>query len=66
MRTSSDGGKTWSDDRILLKNEGAENTMSVSILRLKSGNYCFYYLVKNSWSDLHATSAVRRMSLRPQ
>lgn len=60
MRTSGDGGKTWSDDRILVKNEGKENTMSVSILRLQSGELLLFYLVKNSWNDLNAY--VRRSS----
>ena len=31
-RTSSDEGKTWSNDRILVRNEGRENVMSVSII----------------------------------
>ena len=48
-RYSDDGGKTWSDrDEILVPNEGAVNTMSVSMLRLKSGRIALFYLVKES------------------
>ena len=50
-RLSGDGGKTWSDDRILVPNEGRENVMSVSIVRLKDGELLLFYLVKNSWND---------------
>ncbi|MBN1343636.1 MAG: exo-alpha-sialidase [Phycisphaerae bacterium] len=50
-RVSADGGKTWSGDRILVPNEGAENVMSVSVVRLKSGELLLCYLRKNSWND---------------
>lgn len=48
IRTSLDHGRTWSDDRILLPNEGGLNTMSVSLLRLKSGELLLGYLRKDS------------------
>ena len=51
LRTSADDGKTWSDDRILVRNEGQENVMSVSILRLADGELLLFYLRKNSWGD---------------
>lgn len=51
MRKSSDGGTTWSDDEVLVPNEGAENTMSVSILRLPNGELLLFYLRKDSWND---------------
>ncbi len=51
IRISSDGGKTWSDDRILVPNEGKDNVMSVSIVRLKSGELLLGYLRKNGWDD---------------
>ena len=47
MRTSSDKGKTWSNDRILVRNEGKCNVMSVSILRLDSGELLLFYLRKD-------------------
>ncbi len=50
-RTSADGGKTWSDDRIVVPNEGAENVMSVSIIRLKGDELLLGYLRKNGWND---------------
>ncbi len=60
MRVSGDGGKTWSDDRVLVKNEGGMNVMSVSILRLKSGELLLFYLRKNDLHDLRCY--VRRSS----
>lgn len=51
-RYSSDDGRTWTqEDAIILKNEGAVNTMSVSLLRLQSGRIAFLYLVKASKGD---------------
>ncbi len=48
LRTSSDQGKTWSDDRILVPNEGRKNVMSSSILRLANGELLLFYLRKDS------------------
>lgn len=48
MRTSADQGRTWSEDRILVPNEGKCNTMSVSILRLQNGELLLFYLRKDS------------------
>ena len=48
IRTSSDHGQTWSKDRILVPNEGGLNTMSVSTLRLKNGEWLLCYLRKDS------------------
>jgi len=53
LRVSSDGGATWGPDRVLVKNEGRENIMSVSLLRLPSGEILLLYLVKNGWDDCH-------------
>jgi len=54
VRESRDGGRTWSQkDEILVKNEGAQNVMSVSFLRLQDGRIAFFYLVKNSNDDLY-------------
>ncbi len=49
--TSNDGGRTWSKPRILQKNVGKKNVMSVSLLRLASGKILFAYLRKNSLTD---------------
>src|SRR6478609_5909518 len=51
-RESSDGGKTWTaKDRVVVANEGGFNVMSVSLLRLKSGEIALFYLRKNSLED---------------
>src|SRR5215208_4045184 len=37
-RASADGGKTWTDeDDVVVRNEGRQNVMSVSLLRLADG-----------------------------
>jgi sialidase-1 len=59
-RVSADGGKTWSGDRVLVPNEGRENIMSVSIVRLKTGELLLFYLRKNGWNDCQLL--VRRSS----
>ncbi len=51
-RTSDDGGKTWSADRVLIPNEGQANVMSVSFARLKTGELLLFYLRKHGWDDL--------------
>jgi len=51
-RFSADGGKTWSpEDTLILPNEGKQNTMSVSLLRLNTGEIALVYLRKNSDYD---------------
>jgi len=50
-RVADHDGKAWSDDRILVDKEGVENVMSVSLLRLTSGEILMLYLLKNSWED---------------
>ena len=51
-RYSSDNGATWTDkDEIVVKNHGGMNVMSVSLLRLQSGEIALFYLLKNSTSD---------------
>src|ERR1700761_3681630 len=46
---SDDGGRTWSEPRIIVENTNDNNVMSVSLLRLKDGRLALFYLVKNSW-----------------
>jgi len=51
-RTSADGGLTWTDkDQVVVPNEGKQNVMSVSLLRLQSGEIALFYLRKNAWDD---------------
>jgi len=50
-RTSSDGGRTWSDDSIVVRRPGGLNVMSVSLLRLASGEIALFYLRKTSEED---------------
>ena len=51
MRTSDDAGRTWTDDRIVVRNEAGKNVMSVSLLRLQSGELVLFYLRKESLQD---------------
>jgi len=54
-RYSADGGRTWSArDRVILRNEGKRNTMSVSLLRLRDGRIALFYLRKNGFMDCRA------------
>ncbi|MBL7038549.1 MAG: exo-alpha-sialidase [Pirellulaceae bacterium] len=51
-RFSSDGGRTWSDeDVVVVPKEGDWNVMSVSLLRLASDKIALFYLRKNSLTD---------------
>ncbi|WP_145076931.1 sialate O-acetylesterase [Aureliella helgolandensis] len=51
-RSSSDGGRTWSDTERLLVDRGeALNVMSVSLLRLQDGRIALFYLKKTSLAD---------------
>lgn len=54
-RTSRDGGRTWSDLRVLQENVGQRNVMSVSLLRVRGPDrhgIALFYLVKNGPGDL--------------
>ena len=51
-RYSSDGGLTWTkDDQLVVSNEAGMNVMSVSLLRLNSGELALFYMRKNSMLD---------------
>ena len=51
-RYSEDGGKTWSkESEVVIKREGGFNNMSVSLLRLQSGEIALFYLIKDSLAD---------------
>ncbi|MBK8090496.1 MAG: exo-alpha-sialidase [Verrucomicrobiaceae bacterium] len=51
---STDGGRTWGSPTTIQENHGGANVMSVSLLRSASGDVLFFYLIKNSLSDLKA------------
>ncbi len=51
MRMSGDDGRSWSDDRIVVQRPGGLNVMSVSLLRLASGEIALFYLRKTSKED---------------
>lgn len=52
-RTSYDGGATWtSQSQQVVANEAQQNVMSVSLVRLASGEIALFYLRKNSNTDL--------------
>ena len=51
-RISADAGKTWStEDKTIMENDGKQNIMSVSLLRLQDGRIALFYLRKNSNAD---------------
>ena len=45
---SDDGGTTWHDRGIVIPRGGANNIMSVSLLRLQDGSVRIFYLEKNA------------------
>lgn len=49
---STDGGRTWGDHFTLVENTGGMNIMSVSFLRIRTGEILFFYCVKNTKTDL--------------
>jgi len=49
---SIDGGKTWGERFTLQENTGKANVMSVTLLRSRAGELLFFYLKKNSLTDL--------------
>ena len=51
-RRSVDGGRSWGESRVLQKNTGGMNVMSVTLRRLSSGQIAMFYLQKNSPEDL--------------
>ena len=52
-KISQDGGRTWGERFVLQPNDGKQNVMSPSLRCLRSGAILFFYLRKNSDSDLH-------------
>ena len=47
--TSTDGGNTWSDKRVLFtKPDGSQNIMSLSFLRMGNGDVGAFYILKHA------------------
>jgi len=60
-RRSADGGMTWMDKSVeVVANEGGQNVMSISLLRLKDGSLALFYLRKNSGADCRPVMRVSR------
>jgi sialidase-1 len=62
---SRDGGRTWTDRRVLQENVGQKNVMSATLRRLShptryDAPIGFFYLVKNSLSELRVYLRVSR------
>ncbi|MFM8618940.1 MAG: sialidase family protein [Opitutaceae bacterium] len=51
---STDGGRSWAPRFTLQENTGGANVMSVSFVRSRTGDVLFFYLQKNSLTDLKA------------
>jgi hypothetical protein len=51
MSRASPDGQRWSGDALLVEKEGRENVMSVSLVRIASGEILLFYLAKNGWDD---------------
>lgn len=49
---STDGGRTWGARSVIQENSGRANVMSVSLLRSRTGDVLFFFLRKNSATDL--------------
>ncbi|MDB6029146.1 MAG: glycosyl hydrolase repeat-containing protein [Verrucomicrobiales bacterium] len=64
-RESTDEGQTWSkEDKVVVSNEGGFNVMSVSLLRLHSGEIALFYLRKNSLIDCRPVLRISRDEAR--
>ena len=60
-RFSRDGGKTWTNnDTVVVEREGDFNVMSVSLLRLQTGEIALFYLRKNSLIDCRPLMRISR------
>ena len=54
-RTSTDGGRTWSEQRVLQENTGRQNVMSVTLRWIgdpADPRLALFYLQKNAYDDL--------------
>ena len=61
QRISHDGGLSWTqDDEVVVPNEGDFNVMSVSLLRLQSGEIALFYMIKNSLEDCRPVMRISR------
>jgi len=60
MRTSKDNGLSWSGDKVVVRRTGGLNVMSVSLLRLKSGEIALFFLRKTSKEDCRPLMCISR------
>ncbi|MDT8302513.1 MAG: exo-alpha-sialidase [Sedimentisphaerales bacterium] len=60
MRISKDNGLNWSNDKIVVRRMGGLNVMSVSLLRLKSGDIALFFLRKTSKEDCRPLMCISR------
>ena len=59
-RISADGGRTWSEDEIVVSRTDGQNVMSVSLLRLADGRIALFYLRKQSLEDCRPVLQISR------
>lgn len=52
-RISKDNGSTWGEEITIVENEGIQNVMSVSLLRMQNGKIALFYLIKNGINDCY-------------
>lgn len=52
-RISKDNGSTWGKEIAIVENEGIQNVMSVSLLRMQNGKIALFYLIKNGINDCY-------------
>ncbi len=50
-RVSTDGGKTWSKDDVVVLENDAMNLTGASMMRLKDGSLALFYMHRNSEND---------------
>ena len=63
-RISTDGGHTWSEPEVVVHRTGGLNVMSVSLLRLASGEIALFYLRKASKEDCRPVMCLSRDETR--
>lgn len=61
-KTSKDLGRTWSDDFIIQENNAEVNTMSASLLRLRSGEIALFYMKTHSFVGNNSVKMYMRKS----
>lgn len=57
-RISVDGGVVWGGEEDIITDQGWQNVMSVSLLRLRNDSVAIFYLIKNSEFDCYPVMKV--------